>query len=160
MNPQDLPKGPGSGEMASLDGRKPVNAPGVYRHEAAGKEIIVMPDIKSTALQDALVRQGWVKIAEAPSRQDLLKMQAAQAKADAKAEKDGVDPTAIQSLAPEADKVVYNGTATDVNAQLAAALERATNAEAALEAVNQEATKAAEKKAAKDAEAKIKNEGK
>jgi hypothetical protein len=135
MNPQDLPKGPGSGEMADLAGRKPMNEAGVYRHEAAGKEIIVLPDSKSTAQQDALVRMGFVRVADAPTMVELRDMQAAQVAKDIEDEKDGILPAL--PVAPS-QSVIYNGSVTDTGgaasaqSQIDAANARAAEAEAAL----------------------------
>lgn len=114
MNPQDLPKGP-SGEIASLDGKKPSNPAGVYRHEAAGKEIIVMPDPTSTAQQDALVRLGFVWVAEPPTRQQLAEMQAKQLASDLADEAAGKVPTPY--LVPGEQETVFNGTVTDSGGQ-------------------------------------------
>jgi hypothetical protein len=111
MNPQDLPKGPGA-EANDLAGKKPLNVAGVYRHEAAGKEVIIMPDPKlGTSAGDALVRMGFHWIAPPPTRQALTDMQNAQAKQDAQNEKKGIPaPTPVT---PGEQDVIFNGTSRD-----------------------------------------------
>lgn len=85
MDPTTLPQGP-SGENTQ---GKPRNRPGVYTHPATNKSLIVMPDAKSTAQQDALVRLGFERTDDAPSRTELAKMQADQGIMDAHNAKKG-----------------------------------------------------------------------
>lgn len=121
MNPQNLPKGP-SIESDGMSGQaKPANLPGVYRHPQAGKEVIVLPDPISRAQQDALVRLGFEWVGEAPSRVDLLKMQDAQAKKDAADEKKGITAPGSYEVNNDPNREVFNGTATDTDAELIAA---------------------------------------
>lgn len=131
MNPEDIPKGP-SAESNGMGGNaKPKNQPGVYRHEKSGKEIIVLPDPQGTGHADALVRFGFERVGDAPSRVELRKMQADQHKKDMEDAKNGaLDlPNVIQ---PDEGTPVHNGTATDVTAERDAALARAQAAETEL----------------------------
>lgn len=112
MNPQDLPKNQ-SAEMASLDGKKPQNPAGVYRHEAAGKEIIILPDPSTTAQQDAVVRLGFVWVGPPPTQLELRAMQQAQLKQDLEDEKNGVLPEIY--AVPGTQEQVFNGTVTDTS---------------------------------------------
>lgn len=132
MNLQDLPKGPGGGEMNDLAGRKAMNQAGVYTHPGANKTVIVMPDSKSTAQQDALVRMGYEWVGAPPTRLELLQMQKDQAKKDAEAEASGV-VNESHLTTPDPDAPKFNGTATDTSADaklLSEALARAEAAEA------------------------------
>jgi hypothetical protein len=85
----NLPKGI-SGERSN----GPTNRPGVYRHKDSGHEIITSAADggtlqEGTTQADALVRVGYVRVGEAKSREELLKMQQDQlAKDKAEAPKD------------------------------------------------------------------------
>ena len=105
----ELPKGP------SIETSNVTNSPGVYEHPAAGKQVIILPDGTSTAQADAVVRMGFVKVAEPPTRQELQAMQAKQAAQDAKDEKNGVPVTPY--VVPGTQEQVFNGTATDNGGQ-------------------------------------------
>lgn len=100
---------PPQGPQAEVNTAKPVNQPGVYEHPVTKKRLIAMPDAQSTAVSDALVRVGFVRVADAPSRADLQKAQDDQRAKDMKAEKEG-RATGVQEDLP-VEKV--NGTATD-----------------------------------------------
>lgn len=136
MNPDNIPKGAGQLETPG-DGR-PINQPGVYRHEASNAEIIIMPDAKSTGQQDALVRMGFVWVGEAPSRVALVEMQKAQQAKDEENAKKGIMPGITTD--PNAPK--FNPTASlsveDANKAVEDATARATAAEAELAALKAE----------------------
>ena len=103
MDNSKLPKGQ-SGESNGQG--KPRNLPGIYRHEAAGKEIITVADQNDGSIQaDALVRVGYHRIGDVPSRIELNAMRDAQLKKDEEAAKAGKTSTE-----PEQTTVVPNGT--------------------------------------------------
>lgn len=141
MNPDNIPKGAGQLETPG-DGR-PINQAGVYRHEASGAEVIIMPDAKSTGQQDALVRMGFVWLSDAPSRVELDAMQKAQKAKDEENAKNGIMPGITTD--PNAPK--FNPTASlsveDANVAVADANARASAAEAELAALKAEQSQAA-----------------
>ncbi len=99
---------------------RPTNEPGVYRHEASGKEMIVMPDAQSTAQQDALVHMGFTRIAPPPSRAELLARQEDQAKADAapkSAPVESVAPVSTPAPITESQPTMKQETAPQVEPQ-------------------------------------------
>lgn len=75
MDANQLPKGQASEK--SGDGR-PENQPGIYRHKAAGVELITQPGADGVIQADALVRVGYERVGDVPSRLTLLEMQKAQ----------------------------------------------------------------------------------
>lgn len=82
----EIPKGQ-SGERNN----GPKNLPGVYRHKETGHEVITSASDGGTLQEgatqaDALVRVGYVRVGEAKSREELLKMQQDQAAKDKAAE--------------------------------------------------------------------------
>lgn len=132
MNPQDLPKGAGSGETNGNG--KPINAPGVYLHEASGNSVTIMPDAKSTAQQDAAVRAGFVYQGPPPSAVELQKIQLAQAAKTIAEEKDNPASSAALSTGAIADTPTFSTTSTRSidPSDLDAANARAAAAEAEL----------------------------
>jgi 2-methylisocitrate lyase-like PEP mutase family enzyme len=67
--------------------RKPRNLPGIYRHEAAGKEITTVADPNDGSIQaDALVRVGYHRVGDVPTR------------------------AAMNASREAAEKLVFNGT--------------------------------------------------
>ena len=118
MDTQTLPKY----QAAEANGnKKPRNLPGVYRHEAAGKEVITVADPNDGSIQaDALVRVGYHRIGDVPSRVELAKRREAQLKKDEAAEKSGT-PTVEDAPAG----VILNGTTTQSAAELKEAKEKA-----------------------------------
>lgn len=135
MAEQAPPKGP---QMETNTSGRPINEPGVYEHpqavnaDGSHKQIIVLPDGKSTAVQDAAVRMGFVKVADAPSRVEVQAMQDAQLAKDLAAEKAG-KATGVNT--DEAPATPINGTATAPGVPAedhAAAVARAEAAEAEL----------------------------
>jgi hypothetical protein len=133
MNPDQIPKGAGQLETPG-DGR-PVNEPGVYKHPGSGAQLIVMPDARSTAQQDALVRMGFVKVAEAPTRVELDAMQKAQVASDKALADKGVMP----GITADPNSPRFNPTASinveDAPKLVAEAEARAQAAEAELAAL-------------------------
>lgn len=115
----NLPKGPGSAELPGTG--VAANQAGVYEHPASKTQVIVMPDAKSTGQQDALVRMGFVRKGDAPSRPELNAMQQKQAAADRKAGLDGSVPASTGTFgAPlDTDAPRHNPTSTvsDTSAQ-------------------------------------------
>ncbi len=87
------------------------NLPGVYRHQGAGVELIVMPDPTTTAKQDALVRMGYTYVGPPPTREEVAKMQADQLAKDLEDEKNGV--VAAPYAVPGEQEVIFNGSVTD-----------------------------------------------
>lgn len=132
MNPQNLPKGAGAAETSGSG--KPANAPGLYRHEASGKEAILMPDPKSTAQADAFTRAGYVRVGDAPTSAELQKMQQDQAAKTVAEEKD--TPASTGSFGVSAiqgtPEFATTSTRTIDPSELDAANARAAAAEAAL----------------------------
>ena len=118
MDTQTLPKY----QAAEGNGnKKPKNLPGVYRHEAAGKEVITVADSNDGSIQaDALVRVGYHRIGDVPSRTELAKRREAQLKKDEAAEKSG---TPVVEDAPTGE--ILNGTTTQSAAALKEAKEKA-----------------------------------
>src|SRR5665213_3067055 len=118
MDNSKLPKGQSS---EGNGGGKPRNLPGIYRHEAAGKEIITVADQNDGTIQaDALVRVGYHRIGDVPSRIELNAMRDAQLKKDEEAAKVGKTLTETEQT-----KVIPNGTTqksvTDLEEELATA---------------------------------------
>lgn len=114
MDASQLPKG----QSVEKDGSgRPRNLPGVYRHKAAGKEIITSADESDGTIQaDALVRVGYTRVADVPSRVELQKMR------DAQAKKDEANAKAnVTEVADEPD-VKHNGTTTRSAAEVEAEL--------------------------------------
>ncbi len=75
MDASQLPKGqstetPGNG--------RPQNEPGIYHHPAADKTIITQAGSDGVIQADALVRVGYVRTGDVPSREKILEMQKAQ----------------------------------------------------------------------------------
>lgn len=79
MSATQLPKGQ-SGEDNG-NGR-PKNEPGIYHHAEADKTIITQPGSDGVIQADALVRVGYKRTGDVPSREKLLEMQKAQLKKD------------------------------------------------------------------------------
>ncbi len=136
MDASTLPKGQSSEETP---GRKQ-NMPGVYRHEAAGKEVITTADPNDGVIQaDALVRLGYRRVGDVPSRKQLHEMRAKQLA------KDLADLKAGKILEGELGEFVENGTATpsvtDLKAQLEAQRTARLQAEEALAALAPKDTK-------------------
>lgn len=104
MDPSQIPKG--AGQMEVTEG-KAVNQPGVYRHAGSGAELIVLPDSQSTAHSDALVRLGYERVDNPPTREELHKMQNDQRVKDKKLEDQGIMP-GLAGADPNAPK--FNGT--------------------------------------------------
>lgn len=112
MDPSLLPKGAGAGE--TVGNHKPANEPGIYKHEASGAVLTIMPDAQSTGQQDAAVRLGYVKVAEPPTRAELTKAQRTQAAADHKAGLDQPISTAdFGGYNPDAPRFDMTSTTSD-----------------------------------------------
>ena len=103
MDNSKLPKN----QSHELNGnRHPRNLPGVYRHEAAGKEIITSADPNDGAVQaDALVRVGYHRISDVPPQAEIKKALDARHAAEAKAAAEGKSP---ETSVPPAEPI--NGT--------------------------------------------------
>jgi hypothetical protein len=69
MDASQLPHG-GAAEQSPVK-----NLPGVYRHEGAKAEIITVPGNEGSIQADALVRVGYTRVNDLPSRVELLAMQ-------------------------------------------------------------------------------------
>ena len=110
MDASQLPKGQSS---ENTPGR-PKNEPGVWRHKAAGVELITAPGNDGTIQADALKRVGYERVGDVPSRTEILAMQKAQL------EKDKTDPG---DPANPGTGGIHNGTVTrsakEVEAELA-----------------------------------------
>lgn len=115
MDASQLPKGQ-SVEMPG-DGR-PINKPGIYRHKAAKKELITSVGPDGVIQADALVRVGYERVGDVPSRQEILAMQKAQAEKD-KANPDAEDP------ANPGTGGIHNGTVTPSTTDLLEAKQKA-----------------------------------
>lgn len=69
-------------------GGKPRNEPGIYRHEASGAEVITHPDPNDGSIQaDALVRVGYHRVGDVPSRVEMAKLREERLKREEEAEK-------------------------------------------------------------------------
>lgn len=64
------------------DGR-PINLPGIYTHKEAEAQVITAEGDEGVVQADALVRLGYERTGDVPSRIELLKMQKAQERKDA-----------------------------------------------------------------------------
>ena len=120
MDNSKLPKGQSSEENGS---RKPRNLPGIYRHEAAGKELITSADPNDGSIQaDALVRVGYHRIGDVPSRVEINKMREAQLEKDKEAVKAG-RPAGFPEF--EEEDRIFNGTTSPSTNELIEAKEKA-----------------------------------
>lgn len=99
------------GQSAESNGNKrPINLPGIYRHEAAGKEIITVADMNDGSVQaDALVRVGFHRVGDMPSKQEMKKMLDERHKAEEKLH--APNEAAKADDAPDND-ARFNGTTT------------------------------------------------
>lgn len=87
MDNSKLPKGQSQENNGS---GKPKNLPGIYRHEAAGKEVITHADPNDGSIQaDALVRVGYHRVGDVPNRTEMHAMQEKRHKAEEEAAKKG-----------------------------------------------------------------------
>lgn len=75
MEATQLPKGQSSEQPG--DGRKR-NEPGVYEHPGAKVRVITQPGDEGVIQADAAVRVGYKRVADVPSRLELLEMRKAQ----------------------------------------------------------------------------------
>lgn len=150
-DPSQLPKGPGSAEEPGTG--VPANLPGVYKHGPSGNTVTVMPDAKSTGQQDALVRMGFERVGDAPSRTELNEQQKAQAEKDRKAGLDGSVPASTGTFGTPLDYSAprHNPTSTVTDTAVAGqtgnndAAEGASDAAATAQAEAAAATARAEK---------------
>jgi arginyl-tRNA--protein-N-Asp/Glu arginylyltransferase len=102
---QEIAKGAGVAETSPS-----TNGAGVYRHPQAKKEIITQPGEPGKIQADALVRLGFVRVGDVPSRVELKKMNDLQAAKDRaadaaqKAKEEGEVKAAEEAAAAELDK--------------------------------------------------------
>ena len=83
MDASTLPKG----QSAEVSSDREVNLPGIYLHKESGAKVITSEGDSGVVMADAIVRQGgWERIADVPTRTEVLAMQKAQAAKDAKTE--------------------------------------------------------------------------
>lgn len=125
MDASQLPKG----QSAEVTPGRKRNEPGIYHHPGADKTVITVADPNDGAIQaDALVRMGYRRTGDVPSKTELTKMRAAQLAKDlAKGPTEADGPTG------------FNGTLTpsvnDLKDQLAAEQSARQQAEEALKAL-------------------------
>lgn len=81
MDSSQLPQG------SSVERSPITNLPGVYRHDGAGVELITQAGDEGRIQADALVRVGYKRVGDVPSRVELLAMQKKQLVKDLAAEK-------------------------------------------------------------------------
>ena len=93
MDAAQLPKG--QSQETSISGR-PRNEPGIYHHTAADKTIITQAGSDGSIQADALVRVGYARTGDVPSREKLLEMQKAQLKKDLAEAKAEAEPEAVK----------------------------------------------------------------
>jgi hypothetical protein len=123
MDPNLLPKGQSTEKQG--DGR-PLNQPGIYRHKAAKKELITASGADGVIQADALIRVGYERIGDVPSRQEILAMQKAQLEKDKKNPEVGPSDPGTGG--------VHNGTVTRSAAEVEAELAETRATLAALKA--------------------------
>jgi hypothetical protein len=102
---EEIAKGLDTSEVSEASSN---NDAGVYRHPKAKKEIITVPGEKGKIQADALVRLGFVRVGNVPSRVELDKMRAdqlhkdrvleAQEKANIKAAEEAADAEVAKAL--------------------------------------------------------------
>lgn len=84
MDASKLPKG----QSEEFTQGRPVNLPGIYKHEKSGATFITSEGSEGIVQADALLtnpmwKDGWVRVGDVPSRLELLAMRKIQEKKDA-----------------------------------------------------------------------------